>query len=343
MFEVLNPISHNGWDDSLIKFDNDYLFFHTSGWAKALQETYNYKPIYFCKFSDGALTCLFPLMELRSRLTGFRAVSLPFTDYCTPILNKCTFKEMFEHIVKYGLGRGWKCIDLKVPLSTIDPDTPHIVSYRHIINIDRSLDSVLANTSSSNRRNIRKATKENVQIEFSDSHDSMLKFYELNCITRRMHGIPPQPLHFFKNVFKNIIDQGRGIIVKAKLEEKVIAANVYFHFHKKALYKYGASDYKYQNLRANNLIMWKAIEWYHEKGFTELCLGRTEQSNTGLRRFKLAWGSEEEIIANCRFDLNKKKFVAYSRKASRLHTSIFQRMPIPLLKGMGKILYRHMG
>jgi len=46
---------------------------------------------------------------------------------------------------------------------------------------------------------------------------------------------------------------------------KNIASAVYFHFGDKAIYKYGASDRKYQHLRANNLVMWEAIRWFFAK------------------------------------------------------------------------------
>ena len=53
---------------------------------------------------------------------------------------------------------------------------------------------------------------------------------------------------------------------------------------------------KYQNLRANNLVMWEAIKYYSAKGFELFSFGITKPDNEGLRKFKLGWGASEGIV-----------------------------------------------
>ena len=65
------------------------------------------------------------------------------------------------------------------------------------------------------------------------------------------------------------------MVVKAIYEDKVIAACIFFHFNQNAIYKYGASDLRFQSLRANNLIFYEALCWYSEKGYKEFCFGKT--------------------------------------------------------------------
>ncbi len=341
--KVINPINDPNWDNQLITGSNNYSFFHTAAWAKTLYESYNYKPLYFSSFEDNVFKLLFPLMEVKSIFTGHRAVSLPFTDYCTPILDPSTFFDTFSKIAQYGAEQGWKYIDIKVPVGYLEDKISYLPSYRHILDIDQSMESMVSNFGSSHRRNIKKANKQQLEIVFSNSLNSVLQFYKLNCLTRKMHGLPPQPLHFFKNVHEFIIGKNYGMVVKAIYKGKVIAASVFFHLHKKAIYKYGASDYQHQSLRANNLTMYKAIEWYHEKGYHEFCFGKTDPHNEGLRRFKLGWGTREEIIGNSRFDLTKNAFITSSSKTVGFYTKIFRNLPIKLLRTFGNVLYKHMG
>ncbi|MCD4692914.1 MAG: hypothetical protein K8R79_08370, partial [Calditrichales bacterium] len=101
-YKTINPIDFPHWDDLLLDGEN-YSFFHTSSWAKVISESYNYKPIYFSLIQNAKLKILLPVMEVKSFITGTRGVSLPFTDYCSPIAtNKTLFRDTFEKTIQYG-------------------------------------------------------------------------------------------------------------------------------------------------------------------------------------------------------------------------------------------------
>jgi len=134
-----------------------------------------------------------------------------------------------------------------------------------------------------------------------------------------------------------------GFVVLASLRGTAIAANVYFTFADKILYKYGASDRSLQHLRASNLVMWEAIRWGRDHGYRTLCLGRTEPGNDGLRHFKMGWGAQERVIRYYRYDLGNNTFTKSPRIVRPSHKRIFGKLPIPILNLLGRILYRHMG
>lgn len=112
-------------------------------------------------------------------------------------------------------------------------------------------------------------------------------------------------------------------------EGKPIAGNVFFHFGKKALYKYGASDKNYQRLRANNLIMWEAIQWYCKNGYTHFCFGRTEPENDGLRQFKNGWGTREYDIRYYKYDLQRNEFIGESSGVAHRYKKYSPECPSP--------------
>ena len=45
--------------------------------------------------------------------------------------------------------------------------------------------------------NIKKALKEGVEVQLHNSFESVKSFFKLNCMTRKRHGLPPQPFKFF--------------------------------------------------------------------------------------------------------------------------------------------------
>jgi len=321
----------------------DESFFHTSAWARVLVESYNYKPIYFTQILDGQLSALFPFMEVNSILTGKRGVSLPFTDFCDPVANDAdTFRQAIEQIMSYGRNAGWKYIDLNGGREHLKDETPSLTHYTHDLNINRDGKEIFDGLKDNTRRNIKKAIKEGVEVQLINSFESIKEFYRLNCITRKRHGLPPQPFRFFKNIYEHVVSKKKGFVSLALISKKVIAANVYFHFGRKAIYKYGASDMTYSNLRPNNLVMWEAIRWYLNNGFTNFSFGITEPENEGLLQFKRSWGANEDITNYYKYDLRKEAFVKDEFRG-RTSYSVFKNMPSSLLNLTGSLLYRHFG
>jgi hypothetical protein len=340
--EIIDPLKYRGWDN-LILSHPDYSFFHSSIWAEVLKKSYGYTPLYFVAFGDNGISALLPVMEVKSILTGRRGVSLPFTDHCPPIINgSVSFEEVFHFAVEHGRKSGWKTLELRGGQEYLNIE-PSEIYLGHTLSLSKGEQLLFKELRDSTKRNIKKAMGEGVEVKISDQPESIEQFYHLNSVTRKRHGLPPQPFSFFKNVLELVIKKGHGIVVVAFYEGEAIAASVFFHLGTKAVYKYGASDLKYQNLRANNLVMWEAIRFYCGKGFDSLSLGRTDPENYGLIQFKSGWGTTEQQINYYRYNLTKGSFVSDSSKVSGFHNKIFSKMPIPILNRIGNILYKHVG
>lgn len=340
--QIINPIDYEGWDDLLIA-SGDQSFFHTSAWARVLAEAYNYKPLYFTRIADGRISVLFPFIEVNSFLTGKRGVSLPFTDFCDPVItDDDTFNNALEQIKDYGKDAGWKHIDLRGGGEHLPNVIPSISHYIHDLQLKRDEKDLLNSLRDNTRRNIRKAIKEGIEVRLDNSFEAIREFFRLNCVTRKRHGLPPQPFSFFKRLYEHIIFKKKGIISLAVLKNKIIAANVFFHFNKEAIYKYGASDMSYSHLRPNNLVMWEAIKWFVSNGLINLSFGITEQDNTGLLQFKRGWGVKERMINYYKYDLRMDTFIKDEFRG-RTSYSFFKHVPQPLLNLTGSLIYRHFG
>ena len=194
---------------------------------------------------------------------------------------------------------------------------------------------------SSVRRAVRKAEKSELSIEFSRDLDAVHTFYALLCLTRKRHGVPPQPFSFFSHIYQQILVPGKGWVVIARHRGRPVAGAVFFHFGQSVLYKFGASDHSYQHLRANNLVMAQAIEWHRQNGFTSFDFGRTSIHQRGLQEFKLGWGSAERQIEYVRLDPRKGEFLITPDDESGLSQPIFRLLPVSISRVIGAALYRH--
>ncbi len=342
-FKIVNPIDYPGWNEMISVFP-DATIFHTSNWAKVLAESYGYRPRYFCSFKGQELTGALPVMEVKSFLTGKRGVSLPFSDFCEPLVSEHDqFQELLQKAVEYGKKAGWKYLELRGGEKYRGTDEGFVDYATHSLELSRDVERQFHRFRDSTRRNIRKALKEGVKTKIATSQKAVKEFYRLNCMTRKEHGLPPQPYSFFEKVYEHIISRRLGIIVLATKGSKTIAGAIYFHFGKNVLYKYGASNRAYQHLRANNLVMWEAIKWYGKSGYNTLGFGRTEPQNKGLLQFKAGWGTEEKKMKYYHFDLGIRPCGKGKVNRHNRYNKIFRKIPAPLLMVIGNISYRHMG
>jgi lipid II:glycine glycyltransferase (peptidoglycan interpeptide bridge formation enzyme) len=338
---VIDPTHHSQWDQLIVSISK-CSFFYSSSWARVLSESYGYRPIYFVSFDDGRLSSLIPIMEVNSLFTGRRGVSLPFTDQCQAILREeGDFEDLFENIIDYGKRMAWKYVELRGHNQFLKSYIHSSWYYIHTLNLTPSDEQIFAKFRDSTKRNINKAIREGVAVDICYSLDSIREFYRLNCMTRRHHGLPPQPFFFFKKVFDHVIARDQGMVLLASHKGKVIAGAVFFHFGDSAIFKYGASDMRFQLLRANNLVMWKAIRWCIEKGLRSVSFGRTMPENEGLRQFKRGLCSNEELIRYYRYDLSLETFLTDHSKEELCFAKMFKRMPISILKIIGSLLYKH--
>ena len=174
------------------------------------------------------------------------------------------------------------------------------------------------------------------------SREAMIEFYRLHTGTRRRQGLPPQPISFFLNVQKEIIDAGLGFVAVVARGARTIAASVFFHLGKRAVYKFGASDARFQQLRGSNLAMWEGIKWLAENGVEQLHFGRTSLQNQGLRRFKLGWGTDEQMIKYFKFDTATNTWVTAQDRVSGVYNAVFGRLPLVVNRWMGARIYPHL-
>jgi hypothetical protein len=308
-----------------------------------LFEAYGYKPVYFTSIDNGNLSALIPVMEVMSFITGKRGVSLPFTDMCPPIVSDSEFfSEASETIKEHGRENGWKSMEWRGVENHFRDKTPSSSYFVHTLDLGGTEEQAFLKFKDSTKRNIKKAIREGVQVGIHNSLESVKQFYRMNCITRKRHGLPPQPFYFFKRIYEQIIFPRKGFVVLASYKRRTIAGAVYFHFRNEAIFKYGASDVDYQHLRANNLVMWEAIRRCIKNRIKTFNFGVTEVENQGLRRFKNGWSPREKMAHYYKYSL---KNDAFEKDGFRRRTSyaLFKKMPSPLLNLIGFLLYRHVG
>jgi lipid II:glycine glycyltransferase (peptidoglycan interpeptide bridge formation enzyme) len=133
-----------------------------------------------------------------------------------------------------------------------------------------------------------------------------------------------------------------GNCVEAARGRLPISAAIFLNLGKRASYKFSASDESRNRLPVGKLALWRAIQWYKSRGLETLDLGRSSIDNSGLRRYKQAWGSTERRIKNLKYDLATGKFVVQKDKVFGWYNRFFGRCPPRLSRWIGSLLYPHL-
>jgi len=340
----LDPLEDSDWDARISVLPGATCF-HSAGWMRVLHESYGYSPCCFAGMKPDGFGALLPMMEVSSILTGRRGVSLPFTDFCEALVAPGhDFQPLVEHSLEHAGERAWGHVEFRgsAGIPAAAPAAARHLAHR--LDLGKEPDELWQGMSSAARRSIRKARDSGVVVSTGHDEAAMRVFFRLHGLTRKRHGVPPQPYAFFSNIRRYLLEQGlASILLASDKGGNAVAAAVFLHFGKHVIYKFGASDIASQHLRANHLLMWQAIERFSGEGMRELHMGRTETDHPGLRRYKLAWGAREEELAYCRYAPARREFVSGGKPGSGWTRKILRRMPVSVSRMIGTLAYRHIG
>jgi CelD/BcsL family acetyltransferase involved in cellulose biosynthesis len=336
--ELIDPHADARWS-AFADAHPDALIFHHPLWMKVLERAYGYRQASLACFAGDEITGILPLLEIRSRLTGCRAVSLPFSDYSALLVRTPAAGEsIVARAAELRALRRWKYVEIRgaSPRGAVSAE---YALHRVRLQPDPQL---LFKTFEKKRTQytLKKFEKTGVLVERRTDAEAMAAFMRLNYRTRQKHGIPPQPDRFFNLFHEHLIAGGLGFISIATIEGKAIAASVFLHYKDMIYHKFNASDETYLHLSANPGILWDAIRWGCEQGYRVVDLGRSDLDGEGLIKYKRGWGAEESALQYHR--MPDEAAVTRGNSTGMLKP-LMQHMPVPLLKVIGKVLYGHAG
>ncbi len=324
--------------------------YHHSCWMQVIQKTYNYEPCYLAvKDERDCVQGVLPLFFVDSWLTGKRVISLPFSPYGGPLTtNPENLDVLLEALENHAKLRNAAYVQLRCAMESISLNRREYLQdeyYKiHILDLRPEVDALMGGFHKSCiRRPILKSLKNGLVLRIAETEEDLQAFYQLQLQTRKKHGIPPQPLEYFQNMWRILRPLNYMKLLMALYGSQVVAAMVLLQFKDMIVYQNGASDPRFLSLKPNHFLLWKAIEMSKAEGFQFFNFGKSSPQDKGLIEFKQRWGTKEYSLSYYYYPKVKGKTtnIETSRKY-RLVTSICQHLPPPLLKRIGEIVYRHL-
>jgi hypothetical protein len=287
---------------------------------------------------------------VKSKLTGTRMVSLPFTSYCDPLVDdKKDFARLLNEIINklksvsgsYYELRVLKCRDL------VSEDRLECHNYHktHILDLEGGFEKVKQGFhKDSIVCTVRRAVRCRVKIREALSEQDLKKYYFIHAITRKKHGFPVQPYRFFKNMWDILYPQGYLTLLLAELDGTVIAGLMLFKFKDTVSLEHTGSIPKYLSTRPNHLLWWKTIEMACSQGYRYCDFGKTPPQNKGLLDYKSRWGAKMYDLPYFYYPKIKGAMsLEQNDFRHRLLRSTIKYTPLPIAKIMGEFAYHHLG
>ena len=341
----IDPLSDSRWP-ALLQRSPQASVFHSPEWLGTLHSTYGYLPVaYTTSPPDSPLENGWVFCEIRSWLTGRRLVSLPFSDHCDPLVDKPVEFGNFAHTLKETWRReGWDYVEFRPQDGSLSNEPEFELRepfYLHKVDLHLPLDQIFNSLcKNSIQRKIRRAERDALEYEEGSSESLINRFYFLFTRTRHRHGLPPQPLQWFSNLFSQFRE--KAVIRLASKEGQPVGATLMLRFKNVLVFKYSCGEPEHFKHGTMQLLLWRAIQDAKAKGLDELDFGRSDLGDAGLIEYKERWGalrSQTGYVRFSPFQSGPCRWFATRRNRS----SLLSYVPESVLQAAGRLLYRHFG
>ena len=294
MVEV-DPLRDPVWQRLLDRTDSSV--FHSPAWMSVLGETYGFKPTALVSLdSSGEPVAGIPFVRVED-LIGERIVSLPFSDYCDPLVgDQEKWNRLASQLVDEEHPVVLKCLHNPIPLADGRFSQVNRAKW-HGVDLRSDLETIWKGINEAARRAIRKAEKDGVAVSIAEDEETVRAFFDMHFRSRKYkYHLLAQPYQFFQNIWRLILERGNGALMVATYEGEVIAGTLYLEWQDKLFYKFNASVPAHLSHRPNDLLVWKGIQHAKEKGLSYLDFGLSDWDQDALLQYKRKFATEEKTI-----------------------------------------------
>ena len=172
----------------------------------------------------------------------------------------------------------------------------------YVVNLEGGAQKLWTNIHHNKRRNIKRAMEQGVDVTQSHNNEDLKTFYSLLDVTVDKKGFTPFPRTLFEAIW-NKYDPELSRVFLAKWKGKSISG-VFVVAQGKTAYALNAGSLaEGWEVRPNDIMHWKAMEWACSRGYSKYNLGGVGEplptegsSKWGIWRWKKEWKGNLERI-----------------------------------------------
>ncbi|MDH4117420.1 MAG: GNAT family N-acetyltransferase [Acidimicrobiia bacterium] len=335
----VDPTTDRRWAVLVAERSSDV--FHSPEWLAVLAETYGFEVRARLLMEGESPIAGFAFVEVGDMMDR-RTVSLPFSDFCDPIIDTPDqWRSLTDGLVE---GRFQvKCLRTSVPVE--DERLTEVGRLKwHAVDTTRAVDDVWGSLDPSARRAIRKAEAAGIEIREAESLADLEAFFALHVRLRKYkYHLLAQPFDFFEQIWMRFIARGRGSLLLATVESDVVGGVLFLEWKDTFYYKFNASDPDRLDVRPNDLVVWSGIKAAHDRGLQWLDFGVSDLDQEGLIRYKRKYASRESEVVVVRSPAGPSAREADARRLLGGLTNLLVAPDVSdeVSRNAGQLLYRY--
>jgi len=339
--EALAEESCAEWD-AYVQSAPDGLPLHLSGWRDVLNKTYGYETCYVVARDNTRIVGVLPLFLVPSRLTGKRAMTMP-GGLCAD--NEAVAVSLIDFGLQTALANGVDRLLVQDSRQTWPDKWP--IESRHVywlLELGSSEEDLWRRLDGNIRRQVRKAKRNNLEIEIGRDDSLVEPFYDMFSQFTHQAGTPV----FSKTFLQNVVDAfPAGYNIALVWHDKKPIAG-YFQLEMGAIVygMWGAALSDTIKLRPAYLALWEIMRDALDNGFTYLDMGRSPKE-ANASKFKGQWGGQSRpiyqtvIMKNDYENSNSLTNQVQSDERFQLFMQVWPRLPLSLTRYLGPKLRWH--
>lgn len=167
------------------------------------------------------------------------------------------------------------------------------------LDITKAEETLLANMRKTTRYEIKKAIKEGVKITTFKDPSKIKEFYDLQIETAKRQKFVPFSFKYLQEQFRIFVDNGKALLFKADIRNKLLAEAFVIYYGKEAVYHYAVSTLLERKYPGAYLIQWEAIKEAKKRGMTRYNfwgvspIDKENHRFSGLSLFKRGFGGQD--------------------------------------------------
>ena len=341
----LSMRSAPAWDRFVAEHANG-TFFHRSAWSTVLARAFSHPSLYAYAESDGAMTGILPLMQVKTALFGNTLISAPFCVYGGPLTVDDESRAALDHYAheqmkrskasaleyrfrdepgSFALDAGWHSRDdlyvtFRKPILSTDDANLKAIPRKQRAMIRKGIERGLTSTADKNVGGLHSIYAESV----------------------RNLGTPVFSRRYFE-ILRDAFDDEMDVVTILD-QGKPVASVLNFYDDGEVLPYYGGGTFEARAVAGNDFMYWEVMRRASARGCVSFDFGRSKVG-TGAFSFKKNWGFMPQPLFH-RFRLADGASIPDHNPLNpkyRLFIAGWKKLPLPIANRLGPLIVRGVG
>ncbi|MBC7940128.1 MAG: FemAB family PEP-CTERM system-associated protein, partial [Chitinophagaceae bacterium] len=248
-------------------------FFHRAGWQRILSEVFRHRTHFLYAVTDGRISGVLPLAEVKSFLFGHALTSLPFAVYGGAAAVDTASRLALEqeaHALAQKLGVQHLELRHRERLHADWPEQDLYVCFRKPILADEEANMLAIPRKQ--RAMVRKGIK-NGLVSHIDADAG--RFFQLYADNVHRHGTPAMPRRYF-DALQHEFGADCEVLTVCGPDGRPLSSVLSFYFRDEVLPYYAGDDEAARDLAANDFKYWELMRRSCARGLKVFDYGRSK-------------------------------------------------------------------